>query len=111
MKRLLTLLAAFVAVLSLSAADGPGLVNGHPPDIKTLKVGEVSDPMKFDVGPSTFYVIINQEATRPKGFADVNEPEVMVTIENKVRQINMNIAIKRWLDALRTKHHVQVQPQ
>ncbi len=79
--------------------------------LKTLKVGEVSDPMKFDVGPSTFYVIINQEATRPKGFADVNEPEVMVTIENKVRQINMNIAIKRWLDDLRTKHHVQVQPQ
>jgi parvulin-like peptidyl-prolyl isomerase len=79
--------------------------------LRTLKVGEVSDPMKFDVGPSTFYVIINQEATRPKGFADVNEPEVMVTIENKVRQINMNIAIKRWLDALRTKHHVQVQPQ
>ena len=75
--------------------------------LKTLKVGEVSDPMKFDVGPSTFYVIINQEATRPKGFADVNEPEVMATIEAKVRQIHMDIAVKTWIDGLRSKHYIQ----
>ena len=41
----------------------------------------------------------------------MNEPEVMATIENKVRQINMNIAVKRWLDDLRAKHHIQAQPQ
>jgi peptidyl-prolyl cis-trans isomerase SurA len=79
--------------------------------LKTLKVGEVSDPLKFDVGPTSFYVIISQEATRPKGFTDVNDPEVMLAIESKVRQIHMNIAVKRWLDDLRAKHHVQAQPQ
>ena len=40
MKRLLPLLAALASFLSLSAADAPGLVNGNPPDIKTLKVGD-----------------------------------------------------------------------
>jgi peptidyl-prolyl cis-trans isomerase SurA len=79
--------------------------------LRTLKVGEVSDPLKFDVGPSSFYVIISQEATRPKGFTDVNDPEVMLAIESKVRQINMNIAVKRWIDDLRAKHHIQAQPQ
>ena len=65
--------------------------------------------MKFDVGSTPIYVIVSPEATRPKGFADVNDPEVMAAIENKVRQVNMNIAVKRWLDDLRAKHHVQVQ--
>jgi parvulin-like peptidyl-prolyl isomerase len=77
--------------------------------LKALKVGEVSDPLKFDVGSTPIYVIVSPEATRPKGFADVNDPEVMAAIENKVRQVNMNIAVKRWLDDLRAKHHVQVQ--
>jgi hypothetical protein len=35
----------------------------------------------------------------------------MLAIESKVRQINMNIAVKRWLDDLRAKHHIQAQPQ
>jgi len=77
--------------------------------IKTLKTGEISDPLKFDVGSSPLYVIVSPEAMRPKGFADVNEPEVMATIETKVRQINMNIAVKSWLEGLRSKHYVQVQ--
>jgi len=42
MKRLLSLLAALAAVLSLSAADAPGLVNGNPPDMKTLKIGDAA---------------------------------------------------------------------
>ncbi len=79
--------------------------------LRAMKVGEVSDPLKFDVGSTPLYVIVSQEATRPKGFSDVNDPEVMVAIENKVRQINMNIAVKRWLEDLRAKHHVQAQPQ
>ena len=79
--------------------------------LRAMKVGEVSDPLKFDVGSTPIYVIVSQEATRPKGFSDVNDPEVMVAIENKVRQINMNIAVKRWLEDLRAKHHVQAQPQ
>jgi peptidyl-prolyl cis-trans isomerase SurA len=77
--------------------------------LKTLKVGEISDPLKFDVGSTPIYVIVSQEETRPKGFADVNDPEVMVVIESKVRQVNMNLAIKRWLEDLRAKRHIQAQ--
>ena len=77
--------------------------------LKSLKVGEVSDPLKFDVGSTPVYIIVSPEANRPKGFADVNDPEVMAEIENMVRQINMKIAVKSWLDDLRSKHHVQVQ--
>jgi peptidyl-prolyl cis-trans isomerase SurA len=77
--------------------------------LKTLKAGEVSDPLKFDVGTGPIYVIVSPEETRPKGFADVNDPEVMATIENKVRQVNMDVAIKRWLDDLRAKRHIQAQ--
>ena len=77
--------------------------------LKTLKVGEISDPLKFDVGSAPIYVIVSREADRPKGFADVNDPEVMADIENKVRQIGLKVAIKTWLDDLRAKHHVQVQ--
>ena len=75
--------------------------------LKTLKVGEISDPLKFDVGSTPIYVIVSREANRPKGFADVNDPEVMVEIENKVRQIRMKVAIKTWLDDLRSKRHIQ----
>ena len=74
-----------------------------------LKAGEVSDPLKFDVGTGPIYVIISPEETRPKGFADVNDPEVIAEIEVKVRQVGMKIAIKTWLDDLRSKHHVQAQ--
>ncbi len=77
--------------------------------LKTLKVGEVSAPLKFDVGSSPIYVIVSREADRPKGYADVNDPDVMVEIENKVRQINMKVAVKAWLDDLRSKHHVQAK--
>jgi peroxiredoxin len=42
MKRLLSLLALVASVLVVRAADAPGLVNGNPPDIKTLKVGDVA---------------------------------------------------------------------
>ena len=77
--------------------------------LKTLKVGEISDPLRFDVGSTPIYVIVSQEAARAKGFADVNDPDVMAAIENKVRQINMNIAVKAWLDDLRSKHHVQAK--
>jgi len=75
--------------------------------LKTLKVGEVSDPLKFDVGAAPIYVIVSPEAIRPKGFADVNDPEVMAEIEHKVRQIGLKVAIKAWLDDLRSKHHIQ----
>ena len=77
--------------------------------LKVLKVGEISDPLKFDVGSAPIYVIVSREADRPKGYADVNDPDVMVEIENKVRQINMKVAVKAWLDDLRSKHHVQAK--
>ena len=54
-------------------------------------------------------MIVSREADRPKGYADVNDPDVMVEIENKVRQINMKVAVKAWLDDLRSKHHVQAK--
>lgn len=75
--------------------------------LKTLKPGEISDPLKFDVGTSPIYVIVSPEANRPKGFADVNDPEVIAEIEVKVRQVGMKMAVKTWLDGLRSKHHVQ----
>jgi parvulin-like peptidyl-prolyl isomerase len=75
--------------------------------LKTLKVGEVSEPLKFDVGAAPIYVIVSREGERPKGYADVNDPEVMSEIEGKVRQIGMKTAIQNWLNDLRTKHHVQ----
>ncbi len=77
--------------------------------LKTLKVGDVSDPLKFEVGSTPIYVIVSREAERPKGYADVNDPEVMAEIESKVRQIGMKIAIKAWLDDLRSKHHVELR--
>lgn len=77
--------------------------------LKTLKPGEISDPLKFDVGAAPIYIIVSPEATRPKGYADVNDPEVVAEIESKVRQIGMKIAIKAWLDELRAKHYVQVR--
>ena len=77
--------------------------------LKTLKPGEISDPLKFDVGTAPIFVIVSPEANRPKGFADINDPEVIAEIEVKVRQVGMKIAIKTWLDDLRSKHHVQAQ--
>lgn len=75
--------------------------------LKTLKVGEVSTPLKFEVGAAPIYVIVCREAERPKGYASVNDPEVMTEIEGKVRQVGMKIAIQGWLDDLRSKHHIQ----
>ena len=75
--------------------------------LRTLKVGEVSDPLRFDVGAAPIYIIVSREAERPKGYADVNDPDVMAEIEGKVRQIGMKAAIQRWLDELRAKHHVR----
>ena len=77
--------------------------------LKTLKVGEVSEPLKFETGASPFYVIVMSEDVRSKGYASVNDPEVMAEIEVKVRQIGMKIAVKTWLDGLREKHFVQVR--
>jgi peptidyl-prolyl cis-trans isomerase SurA len=77
--------------------------------LKTLKVGEISEPLKFDVGSAPIYVIVSPEANRPKGHASVNDPEVMAEIEVKVRQVGMKVAIKTWLDDLRAKHHVQIR--
>jgi hypothetical protein len=77
--------------------------------LKTLKAGEVSESLKFEMGASPIYVIVMPEDVRPQGYASVNDPEVMAEIEVKVRQIGMKIAIKNWLDDLRTKHHVQVR--
>jgi parvulin-like peptidyl-prolyl isomerase len=76
--------------------------------LKTLKVGEVSEALKFEVGASPIYVIVMPEDVRPKGYASVNDPEVMAEIEVKVRQIGMKIAVKNWLDGLRAKHFVKV---
>ena len=42
MKSLLSLLAFLAAVVGVRAADAPGLVNGHPPDLKTLKSGDAA---------------------------------------------------------------------
>ena len=43
MKRLLSLLAVLATVVGAQAApDVPGLVNGHPPDIHTLKSGDAA---------------------------------------------------------------------
>jgi parvulin-like peptidyl-prolyl isomerase len=74
-----------------------------------LKPGEISDPLKFDVGSAPIYVIVSPEASRPKGFADINDPEVIAEIEVKVRQVGMKIAVKRWLDDLRSKHYVEAR--
>jgi len=77
--------------------------------LKTLKVGEVSEALKFEVGASPIYVIVMPEDVRPKGYASVNDPEVMAEIEVKVRQIGMKIAVKNWLDGLRAKHFVKAR--
>ena len=42
MKSLMSLLAVLAAVVGVRAADAPGLVNGHPPDIRTLKSGDTA---------------------------------------------------------------------
>ncbi len=42
MKSLLSLLAFLAAVVDVRAADAPGLVNGHPPDLKTLRSGDAA---------------------------------------------------------------------
>jgi peptidyl-prolyl cis-trans isomerase SurA len=77
--------------------------------VRNLKPGEVSAPLKFDVGAAPIYVIVSPEATRPQGYAAVNDPEVMSEIETKVRAIGMKLAIQNWLEGLRAKHYVQVR--
>ena len=77
--------------------------------VRKLKPGEISAPLKFDVGTAPVYVIVSPEAVRPQGYAAVNDPEVMAEIETKVRSIGMKIAIQNWLDQLRAKHYVQVR--
>ena len=42
MKRLLSLLAVLAAITGVRAADLPGLVNGNPPDMHTLKSGDAA---------------------------------------------------------------------
>lgn len=77
--------------------------------VRKLKPGEVSPPLKFEVGAAPIYVIVSPESVRTQGHAQVNDPEVMAEIETKVRSINMKIAIQRWLDELRAKHYVQLR--
>ena len=77
--------------------------------VRNLKPGEVSAPLKFDVGAAPIYVIVSPVATRPQGYAAVNDPEVMSEIETKVRAIGMKLAIQNWLEGLRAKHYVQVR--
>jgi len=77
--------------------------------VRKLKPGEISEPLKFDVGAAPIYVIVSPESVRPQGHAPVNDPEVMAEIETKVRSIGMKLAIQRWLDDLRAKHYVQLR--
>ena len=42
MKSLMSLLAVLAAVVGVRAADAPGLVNGNPPDMRTLKSGDAA---------------------------------------------------------------------
>jgi peptidyl-prolyl cis-trans isomerase SurA len=77
--------------------------------VRKLKPGEVSPPLKFDVGAAPIYVIVSPESVRPQGFAQVNDPEVMSEIETKVRSIGMKLAIQRWLEDLSAKHYVQLR--
>ncbi len=77
--------------------------------LRSTQVGEISAPLKFEVGAAPLYVIVSPADRRPGGFAAVNEPEVMNEIENKVRAINMKAAVQRWLDEIRAKHHVQLR--
>jgi len=77
--------------------------------VRKLKPGEISEPLKFEVGAAPLYVIVSPEAVRPQGYAPVNDPEVMSEIETKVRSIGMKLAIQRWLDDLRDKHFVQLR--
>lgn len=77
--------------------------------LRTLKPGQVSAPLKFDVGSAPLYVIISPEDTRPKGYAPVSDPEVMSEIEGKVRAITLKLAVQRWLDGIRAKRLVQMR--
>ncbi len=77
--------------------------------VRKLKPGEVSAPLKFEVGSAPLYVIVSPEASRPQGYAAVNDPEVMADIETKVRAISMKGTIQRWLDDLRAKHYIQLR--
>jgi peptidyl-prolyl cis-trans isomerase SurA len=77
--------------------------------LRTLKPGQVSAPLRFDVGAAPLYVIISPEDTRPKGYAPVSDPEVMTEIEGKVRAITLKLEIQRWLDEIRAKRLVQMR--
>jgi peptidyl-prolyl cis-trans isomerase SurA len=77
--------------------------------LRTLKPGEVSAPLKFDVGTSPLYVIVSPEDTRPQGYALVSDPEVMSEIESKVRAVTLKLEVQRWLDGIRAKRLVQMR--
>lgn len=78
--------------------------------LRTLKDQEVSEPVQFEVsaGKSVWF-IFRREGFRPKGFAEVSDPEVISEIEGKVRNEAMQAAVQTWLEELRKKHHVEIR--
>lgn len=76
--------------------------------LKTLKDGETSKPIKFDIpGARKIWLILRRDGHREKGYAQLSEPEVFTECENHVRMDTTTEVVEKWLQELRAKHLVE----
>ena len=78
--------------------------------IKKLPIGQASEAIEFDLpGGKPVWFIVVREGIHPKGYADLNDPDVIIDIENRVRAENFKAAMTTWIADLRRKHLVEIR--
>jgi len=78
--------------------------------IKKLPIGQASEAIEFDLpGGKPVWFIVVREGLHPKGYADLNDPDVIIDIENRVRAENFKAAMNTWIADLRRKHLVEIR--
>jgi hypothetical protein len=78
--------------------------------LNTLKDGETSSAIKFDIpGARKIWLILRRDGHRDKGYASITEQDVFAECENRVRAESTTSVVEKWLNELRQKHLVETR--
>ena len=77
-------------------------------ELRTLKEGETSSPVQFDLpGGKTIWFILKREGYKPAGNGSLDDAKIRSEIEERVRMEAMKEAVDKWLSELRAKNHIE----
>jgi parvulin-like peptidyl-prolyl isomerase len=77
-------------------------------ELRTLKDGETSDALQFDLpGGKSIWFILKRDGFKPAGNGSLDEVKVRSEIEERVRMESMKEAVDKWMGELRAKNHVE----